>query len=86
MSTEEYEQLIESKLSERERDIREEMEAKGQSFLGIRGVMSQRHQSSPVSREKRFGINPKIAAKNKWLRIEAIQRRKEFLKCVSQSV
>ncbi len=41
--------------------------------------MAQRHRSSPVSREKRFGINPKIAAKNKWLRIEAIQRRKEFL-------
>ena len=85
LSDEEYEQLVESKLAEREREIHKEMEAKGHSFLGIRGVMAQRHQSSPLSREKRFVLNPKIAAKNKWLRQEAIYRRKEFLRAYREA-
>jgi len=85
LSDEAYEQLIESKLAQREREIHEEMEARGESFLGVRGVMAQRHGSSPTSREKRFELNPKIAAKNKWLRQEAIYRRKEFLRAYREA-
>ncbi|MCP4679600.1 MAG: hypothetical protein GY854_29730 [Deltaproteobacteria bacterium] len=79
MSDEEYEQFIFAKLAEQESKIHTEMESMGQSFLGIRAVMKQRPYSSPRTREKRFGINPNIAAKNKWLRMEAIGRHKEFL-------
>jgi len=79
MSDQEYEQLVLDELDKREREIRKEMELMGHSFLGVREVMRQRRSSSPRAREKRFGINPRIAAKNKWLRMEAIQRHKEFL-------
>ena len=56
MSEEEYEDLVSGELAEREREIRCEMEARGQSFLGVRGVLNQHHYSSPLSRAKRFGI------------------------------
>jgi REP element-mobilizing transposase RayT len=74
-----YEQLVSEKLEVAAEEIQSEMGRLGQSFLGIRGIMQQNPKGNPVSREKRFGINPKIAAKNKWLRLEAIQRHKEFL-------
>jgi REP element-mobilizing transposase RayT len=79
LSIEEYEQRVTSELEEKEREIRQEMDSKGQSFMGVQGVMYQQHLSTPLSPEKRFGTNPRIAANNKWLRIEAIQRHKEFL-------
>lgn len=74
-----YEQQVLDKLEAESQKIREEMSKLGQSFLGTRGIMAQNPYGNPVTREKRFGINPRVAAKNKWLRMEAIQRNKEFL-------
>ncbi len=34
---------------------------------------------SPVAREPRFGLNPRVAGRNKWKRIEALERLREFL-------
>lgn len=75
----EYEQHIADKLEEESLKIRTEMSALGQSFLGVRGIMAQNPYGYPGTREKRFNINPKVAAKNKWLRMEAIARNKAFL-------
>ena len=78
ISQEEYEELIEREVTAREEKIHKEMKSKGQSFLGVHEIMRQSHNSSPKSYAKRRGFNPQIAGKNKWLRLEAIQRHKEF--------
>jgi putative transposase len=76
---EKFEKIVAKKLVEKAEKIAKEMTTLSHSFLGVRGIMQQRPTGKPSSREKRFGINPKVAAKNKWLRIEALQRNKEFL-------
>ncbi len=74
-----YEQLVTEKLVEKSAAIRETMISQDRSFLSARDVMKQHPFSTPWSREKRFGMRPKIATKNKWLRTEAIQRQKKFV-------
>jgi chromosomal replication initiation ATPase DnaA len=78
MGNEDYEQLVCDNIEEMKFKIRAEMESVGHTFPGIRAVIKQLPYSSPRTREKRYGINPKLASKNKWLRMEAIQRHKEF--------
>jgi len=75
-----YEQQVAAMLEQEAQKKAEEMLSLGRSFMGVKKIRHQDPYDNPTSREKRFGINPKIAAKNKWLRIEAIQRHKEFQK------
>jgi putative transposase len=56
-----------------------EMRTKKRKFMGARKVLRQNPSSSPHSRERRFRLNPRVAAKNKWARIEALQRLKKFV-------
>ena len=42
-------------------------------------MMAQGWNDSPDSFEPRRGMSPRIAAKNKWARIEAIQRSQAWL-------
>jgi hypothetical protein len=41
--------------------------------------MRQSWQRSPTNRKPRRGLRPTIAAKNLWARLEAIQRKREFV-------
>ncbi len=79
LSQDSYEKLVREKLFRREQKIIAKMAAKGQSFLGVRAVMEQRPAASPKTREPRRELNPRVAARSKWQRIEAIQRNKDFL-------
>lgn len=54
--------------------------ASGAPLLGVRAVLAQRWQERPRSREPRRKLNPRIAAKNTWRRVEALQRNRRFLK------
>jgi REP element-mobilizing transposase RayT len=51
----------------------------GRAFLGARVVMAQRPQASPRPDEPRRGLNPRIASRDRWRRVEALTRFKEFL-------
>ena len=42
------------------------------------GVLDQRWSERPVSREPRRELSPRVAARSKWSRIEAILRNKAF--------
>ncbi len=53
--------------------------AEGRAFLGARVVMAQKPQSRPRPDEPRRGLNPRIASRDRWKRIEALTRLKEFL-------
>jgi len=50
----------------------------GRSFLGRRGVMAQKPGARPASSEPHRQLNPRIAGRDKWKRIEAIGRLREF--------
>ena len=48
-------------------------------FLGVRKVLAQKPFARPVPVEPRRGLNPRVAARDKWKRIEAIGRLETFL-------
>jgi hypothetical protein len=52
----------------------------GRRVLGRNAVMRQSWQTSPKSRKPRRGLRPTIAAKNLWARLEAMQRKREFVR------
>ena len=51
----------------------------GACVLGRRAVRQQSWRDCPTTREPRFGMRPQVAARNKWSRIEALQRNQRFL-------
>jgi hypothetical protein len=46
--------------------------------LGRRRVLRQSWRDSPTSHEPRRGLRPRVAARSKWARIEALRRNREF--------
>jgi hypothetical protein len=51
----------------------------GVGFLGRERVLSQRPFDRPLSYEPRRRLRPRVAGRNKWKRIEAVARLKDFL-------
>jgi REP element-mobilizing transposase RayT len=51
----------------------------GRRFLGVARVLAQSPFARPAPGEPRFELNPRIAARDKWRRIEAIFRLKSFV-------
>jgi len=70
---------LERMVETRERELQEQARARGSGFLGRRRVLRQSPWSRPQDAEPRRGLNPKIACRDKWKRIETIQRLKEFV-------
>jgi putative transposase len=64
-------------------EVEEEQAAKrartGATVLGRRAVCKQSWRDRPRSHEPRFGLRPRVAARNKWARIEALQRNAAFV-------
>jgi putative transposase len=50
----------------------------GRSFLGAARVLAQKPFARPASEAPRRALSPRVAARNKWRRIEALQRLAEF--------
>ena len=48
--------------------------------MGRLAVLAQRWQTRPTSQERRRGLNPRLAAVDKWRRKEALQANARFLK------
>ncbi len=71
--------VIENAVAAREAQFRAKARAKGRGFLGRRAILAQRIADRPRTREPRRELSPRIACRNKWLRIEALQRCKEFV-------
>lgn len=51
----------------------------GVRVLGRRGVLRQSWRGRPSSHEPRRTLSPRVAFKNKWARIEALQRNATFV-------
>ena len=50
----------------------------GQPVLGRHAVLTQKWSDRPATREPRRQLDPRVAARNKWRRIEALMRNREF--------
>jgi putative transposase len=77
-------------LTERVRDAEAQHRARrvtaGKPVLGREAVLAQSPFDCPRSLAPHFGISPRIAAKSKWTRIEALQRCKEFLGSYARAI
>lgn len=51
----------------------------GGAFLGVAVVLAQKPTARPRPGEPRRGLNPRVACRDKWKRIEALGRLCEFL-------
>jgi REP element-mobilizing transposase RayT len=52
----------------------------GRHFLGLKRLLRQRPLARPARREALLKLNPRIAARDRWKRIEALGRLVEFLR------
>jgi putative transposase len=78
-SAEAFRSLVIARMRELERTAAAEREASGVPVLGARRVMKQKHTDRPAPGEPRRALNPRIAARDKWKRIEALNRLVSFL-------
>lgn len=72
-------EVIERCVTAREAQHRATARRKGRRFLGRAAVLAQRHTGRPRTREPRRNLSPRVASRNKWARIEALQRSKAFV-------
>jgi putative transposase len=75
----EYSKLLRDKVGEAEEKAAAERREKGIKLLGRRGVLQQHWNSHPGTREPRRGLSPRVACKNTWARVEALQRNQTFI-------
>jgi putative transposase len=56
-----------------------ERQRSGTTVCGRRNVLRQSWRAQPASLEPRRNLRPRIAARSKWARIEALQRNQDFV-------
>ncbi len=76
-SADDFRARVEVALAEREERAVREAGARG--FLGAARVLAQSPTGAPRGGEPRRDLNPRIAARDKWKRIEVLGRLAEFL-------
>jgi len=71
-SAAEFRSLLSAAVEELERKHREEMASQGRRFLGAARVLAQNPFARPAPGEPRFGLKPRVAARDRWKRIERL--------------
>ncbi len=77
-SVEELRRRLAKALAKREERAARDLGELGRSFMGARKVMAQKPFARPATEEPRAGLNPRVASRNRWKRLEAITRLKTF--------
>ena len=70
--------LMTRTLSERETWLRAEARKKGRKYVGLKNIKAQKWWESPTTFATRRGLSPRVATRDKWRRIEALARNKQF--------
>ncbi len=78
-SVEAFQAQVIARVSELEQAAAAKRAASGASVLGARRVLKQKHTGRPAPGEPRRVLNPRVASKDKWKRIEALGRLVGFL-------
>jgi putative transposase len=77
-SSQEFAALVLGRIRVVEEIAAAERRRTGSRVLGRRVVLAQKWGDRPGSREPRRQMNPRVAARSKWSRIEAIMRNRAF--------
>ncbi|MFL5304209.1 MAG: hypothetical protein ACJ8F1_03300, partial [Polyangia bacterium] len=78
LSDEEFRTAVLERVTQVERDHGAERQRTRRVVVGRKGVLSQRPTDRPTTREPRRELDPRLAAANKWRRIEALLRNRAF--------
>jgi putative transposase len=70
---------VQTRVAAFEEETARERARTGKRVLGRYAVLRQSWRDSPTSREPRRGLRPTIAARSLWARLEAIQRKRDFI-------
>ena len=84
-STEDFQAKVIARVNQLEKAAAVEREAKNLPVLGARRVLKQKHTDRPARGEPRRVLDPRIAARDKWKRIEALGRLVSFLENYRQA-
>jgi REP-associated tyrosine transposase len=79
-TAEEFRSKLEFALGELEVSARKRLASEGRTVLGVKRVLAQKATARPAAGEPRRGLNPRVGARDKWKRIEALARLTDFLK------
>jgi putative transposase len=79
-SLEGFRSQVKSAVVEQEEQAARKVAAKGRGFIGVRRVLAQSPFSRPTGNEVHRELSPRVAGRDRWKRIEAIGRLKEFLR------
>jgi REP element-mobilizing transposase RayT len=63
-----------------------ELGRQGRSFLGVARVLAQKPYARPAPGEPRRTLNPRVACRNKWKRIEVLLRLREFARAYREAL
>lgn len=77
-SADDFRRAVHEALDAREARARATWTARG-GFAGVRRVLAQKPTARSASTEPHRRLNPRIAARDKWKRIEVLERLREFL-------
>jgi REP element-mobilizing transposase RayT len=79
-SVDDFRERLTAAVAALEQQARRAAAASGCDVLGRARVLAQKSTARPRRGEPRRGLNPRVAARDKWKRIEALSRLVEFLK------
>jgi len=74
-----------SALAAREQQAALELSSEGRTFIGEKRVLAQSPRARPTPGEPRRMLKPRVAARDKWKRIEALCRLEEFLRAYREA-
>ncbi|GAO02133.1 hypothetical protein [Anaeromyxobacter sp. PSR-1] len=74
----EYLTQVHAELAAREEEARAAVSSSGRGFLGIQRVLTQDPTASPRTHEPRRNLSPRVAARDRWRRMEALARLRSF--------
>ena len=78
-NVEAFASMLTEELELREADIRMQHKTKRHRIPGPKAALEQDPYAFPTGMEPRRGLNPRVAARSRWSRIEALRRLKDFL-------
>lgn len=72
-------------VAEREAAERKHILARKGRFMGVDAILRQRLTATPKTYARKFGMSPRIGAKNKWARTEAVRRLAEWVEAYKKA-
>ncbi len=78
LSEQAWRDKVEAAVTSRETELKQQRQEKGVKLVGRKAVRRQSANSQPKTVAKRRTLNPRVAGRNMWKRIEALLRNKRF--------